>query len=72
MLRLLAFIQEKNLGALGDAGCVTTNDYKLAEKVRALTNYGSDYKYHHIYQGYNSRLDEVQAAFFEGKTAFIR
>ncbi len=52
----------KNLGALGDGGVITTNDAKIAETCRALGNYGSDYKYHHIYKGNNSRLDEVQAA----------
>jgi len=57
-----SFYPGKNLGALGDAGAVTTNDKEIAEKVRALANYGSDYKYHHIYQGNNSRLDEIQAA----------
>ncbi len=57
-----SFYPGKNLGALGDAGAVTTNDKDLAEKVRALGNYGSDYKYHHIYKGNNSRLDEIQAA----------
>lgn len=62
-----SFYPGKNLGALGDAGCVTTNDAELAAKVRALSNYGSDYKYHHIYQGYNARLDEMQAAFLRTK-----
>ena len=62
-----SFYPGKNLGALGDAGCVITNDKELAEKVRALGNYGSDYKYHHIYQGTNSRLDEMQAAFLRVK-----
>lgn len=62
-----SFYPGKNLGALGDAGCVTTNDAELAEKVRALGNYGSDYKYHHIYKGQNSRLDELQAAFLAAK-----
>lgn len=57
-----SFYPGKNLGAMGDAGAVTTNDRKIADKVRALTNYGSDYKYHHIYAGNNSRLDEIQAA----------
>lgn len=57
-----SFYPGKNLGAMGDAGAVTTNDSKIAEKVRALANYGSDYKYHHIYAGNNSRLDEIQAA----------
>ena len=58
-----SFYPGKNLGALGDGGCVVTNDDDIASKVRALGNYGSDYKYHHIYQGTNSRLDEMQAAF---------
>lgn len=58
-----SFYPGKNLGALGDAGAVVTNSEEIAKKVRSLGNYGSDYKYHHIYQGYNSRLDEIQAAF---------
>ena len=62
-----SFYPGKNLGALGDAGAVVTNDDKLAEKIRALGNYGSDYKYHHIYKGNNSRLDELQAAFLSAK-----
>ena len=62
-----SFYPGKNLGALGDAGCVTTKDPELAERVRALGNYGSDYKYHHIYKGQNSRLDELQAAFLAAK-----
>ncbi len=57
-----SFYPGKNLGAMGDAGAITTNDKEIAEKVRALANYGSDYKYHHIYAGVNSRLDEMQAA----------
>ncbi len=62
-----SFYPGKNLGALGDAGATVTNDKALADKVRALGNYGSDYKYHHIYQGNNSRLDELQAAFLSAK-----
>ena len=62
-----SFYPGKNLGALGDAGAVVTNDKELADKVRALGNYGSDYKYHHIYMGNNSRLDEMQAAFLRIK-----
>ena len=62
-----SFYPGKNLGALGDAGAVITNNEKLANKVRALGNYGSDYKYHHIYKGSNSRLDELQAAFLAAK-----
>lgn len=62
-----SFYPGKNLGALGDAGAVVTNDRALTEKVRALGNYGSDFKYHHIYKGNNSRLDELQAAFLAVK-----
>lgn len=62
-----SFYPGKNLGALGDGGCVTTNDKEIADKVRALGNYGSDRKYHHIYKGNNSRLDEIQAAFLDIK-----
>ena len=62
-----SFYPGKNLGALGDAGCVTTNDPDLAQKVRALGNYGSDFNYHHIYKGQNSRLEELQAAFLAAK-----
>lgn len=62
-----SFYPGKNLGALGDAGATVTNNEELAKKVRALGNYGSDYKYHHIYQGNNSRLDELQAAFLAAK-----
>lgn len=62
-----SFYPGKNLGALGDAGAVVTNRRELADKVRALGNYGSDYKYHHIYKGNNSRLDELQAAFLAAK-----
>lgn len=62
-----SFYPGKNLGALGDAGATVTNSKDIADKVRALGNYGSDYKYHHIYQGNNSRLDEMQAAFLAAK-----
>lgn len=62
-----SFYPGKNLGALGDAGAVVTNSKEIADKARALGNYGSDYKYHHIYQGNNSRLDEMQAAFLSAK-----
>ena len=62
-----SFYPGKNLGALGDAGAVITSNETLATKVRSLGNYGSDYKYHHIYKGTNSRLDELQAAFLSAK-----
>lgn len=62
-----SFYPGKNLGALGDAGAVVTSDDELSTRVRALGNYGSDYKYHHIMQGNNSRLDELQAAFLSVK-----
>ena len=62
-----SFYPGKNLGALGDAGAVVTSNKELATKIRALGNYGSDFKYHHIYKGNNSRLDEMQAAFLTVK-----
>lgn len=62
-----SFYPGKNLGALGDAGAVVSKTKDLAVKIRALRNYGSDYKYHHIYKGNNSRLDELQAAFLSVK-----
>ena len=62
-----SFYPGKNLGALGDAGAVVTSDEELANKVRALGNYGSFEKYNHFYKGTNSRLDEVQAAFLRIK-----
>lgn len=62
-----SFYPGKNLGALGDAGAVVTDDTALAARVRALGNYGSDRRYHHIYEGCNSRLDELQAAVLSAK-----
>lgn len=62
-----SFYPGKNLGALGDAGAVVTNNEEFADRIRALGNYGSDYKHHHIYKGSNSRLDELQAAFLSAK-----
>lgn len=62
-----SFYPTKNLGALGDAGAVTTNNKSLAEKITSLRNYGSSKKYHNEYIGYNSRLDEFQAAFLSVK-----
>ena len=62
-----SFYPGKNLGALGDAGAVVTNDPEIEKRVRALGNYGSDYKYHHVLKGNNSRLDELQAAFLAAK-----
>ena len=66
-----SFYPGKNLGALGDAGAVVGNRKDVMEKIRALGNYGSDYKYHHIYQGNNSRLDEMQAAFLSVKLSYL-
>jgi len=57
-----SFYPSKNLGALGDGGAITTNDDALSARIRALRNYGSNEKYVFDYQGYNSRLDEIQAA----------
>lgn len=62
-----SFYPGKNLGALGDAGGITTNDEDLYNKCKAIANYGSDYKYHHIFKGLNSRLDEMQAALLDVK-----
>jgi len=62
-----SFYPGKNLGALGDAGAVTTNDDELADVVRAIANYGSKIKYQNLYQGLNSRLDEIQAAILRTK-----
>lgn len=66
-----SFYPGKNLGALGDGGCIVTNRKDIADKVRALGNYGSDYKYHHIYKGTNSRLDEMQSAFLRVKLPYL-
>ena len=62
-----SFFPSKNLGALGDAGAVTTNDKTLSDCVRILRNYGSEKKYVNFYKGYNYRLDEIQAAFISDK-----
>jgi dTDP-4-amino-4,6-dideoxygalactose transaminase len=62
-----SFYPGKNLGALGDGGAVVTNDDELADRVRALRNYGSKVKYHNEVKGYNSRLDELQAALLRAK-----
>lgn len=62
-----SFYPGKNLGALGDAGAILTNDDNLTEQVRMLCNYGSKVKYYHDLKGFNSRLDEMQAAFLRTK-----
>ena len=67
-----SFYPGKNLGALGDAGAVTTNDDELALIIIALRNYGSHKKYENLYQGLNSRLDEIQAAFLNIKLKYIQ
>lgn len=66
-----SFYPTKNLGALGDAGAVTTNDSKLAEVVRALGNYGSAVRYVNEYKGVNSRMDDLQAAFLLVKLKYL-
>src|SRR5438105_7848299 len=62
-----SFYPGKNLGALGDGGAVTTNDPEIADRIRVLRNYGSRVKYVNEAQGFNSRLDELQAAFLRVK-----
>ncbi len=62
-----SFHPGKNLGAFGDGGAITTNDVELADRLRALRNYGSKVKYYHEIQGFNSRLDPLQAAFLRIK-----
>lgn len=66
-----SFYPGKNLGALGDAGAITTNDKELANKVKILRNYGSEIKYQNKYKGYNSRLDELQAAILRKKLGHL-
>jgi dTDP-4-amino-4,6-dideoxygalactose transaminase len=66
-----SFYPGKNLGALGDAGAVTTNDDALAKRIRTLANYGSQQKYVHEAQGYNSRLDPVQACVLRVKLKML-
>jgi len=66
-----SFYPTKNLGAIGDAGAVTTNDKKLREVIFALANYGSHVKYENLYKGINSRLDEIQACILLVKLKYL-
>ena len=66
-----SFYPGKNLGAFGDGGAITTDDAKLAETLRLLRNYGSKHKYSHEVKGFNSRLDEIQAAFLRVKLSAL-
>ncbi len=68
----VSFYPGKNLGALGDAGAVTTNSEAHAQTLRALRNYGSEQKYYNRYAGYNMRLDELQAAFLRVKLNYLQ
>lgn len=66
-----SFYPGKNLGAIGDGGAITTNDDKLAATLKVLRNYGSEIKYKNMYKGFNSRLDEIQAAILNAKLPFL-
>ena len=66
-----SFYPGKNLGCMGDGGAVTTNDEELYQKIKALANYGSDRKYHNLYKGLNSRLDELHAAVLDVKLPYL-
>ncbi|HEY4616723.1 MAG TPA: DegT/DnrJ/EryC1/StrS family aminotransferase [Flavobacterium sp.] len=66
-----SFYPGKNLGALGDAGAVVTNDYELSRTIQSLRNYGSETKYYNDHIGVNSRLDELQAAFLNVKLSYL-
>ena len=66
-----SFYPGKNLGAMGDAGCITTNNEKMADLLRSLCNYGTIGKYNHHYTGVNSRLDEIQAAILRVKLKYL-
>lgn len=66
-----SFYPTKNLGGAGDAGAITTNDGRLADILRALRNYGSEKKYYNRYKGFNSRLDEIQAAILKIKLKYL-
>lgn len=66
-----SFFPTKNMGAFGDAGAIATNDKEIAQKIRALRNYGSEKKYYNKYQGVNSRMDEIQAALLRVKLCHI-
>ncbi len=66
-----SFYPGKNLGALGDAGAITTNDAEVAQTLRALRNYGSHEKYKNLFSGVNSRLDEIQAAILDIKLKYL-
>lgn len=66
-----SFYPGKNLGALGDAGAITTNDDELAKMIYSLRNYGSETKYHNDFVGINSRLDEIQACFLSVKLPYL-
>jgi dTDP-4-amino-4,6-dideoxygalactose transaminase len=66
-----SFYPGKNLGALGDGGAITTNDTALAAHLRVMRNYGSEQKYRNVVKGFNSRLDELQAAFLRVKLPYM-
>ncbi len=72
VMGFFSFYPTKNLGAIGDAGAVVTDDFELAEKIKMLRNYGSHVRYQNDVEGYNSRLDEIQAGFLRVKLKYAK
>lgn len=70
-MAFFSFYPTKNLGGFGDGGCVVSHNKDLIDKIKVMRNYGSDYRYHNIIEGYNSRLDELQAGLLRVKLSHM-